>query len=173
MLSATNLTKIWKYWGSAVCEIKSFVAVRGLDLRLILHRETQYTMKARMEETTGGCWVFRKFSHMCFRLFWSRCEDCWKCRDCLLASVPELHSCWILMGPRCRPNDFYSILLKYFNVTRVWNSYELVMYKPKMKYYHERKQPVRNVCKENTEFKNLNARNSFLKVPQLPCNVND
>ena len=112
---------------------KNFLAVHGLDLRLIPRRETQYTMKARMEEgvATEGCQVFRKCSHLWFRLFFSCCEDCWKCRDWLLASIPELHSCWILMGPGCRPKDFYSILLRYFSVTRVWNSYELVMYKPK------------------------------------------
>lgn len=74
---------------------KNFVAVHGLDLRLIPHRETQYSMKARMEEGVAveGCQVCRKCSHLCFRLFLSCCEDCWKCRDCLLASIPELHSC--------------------------------------------------------------------------------
>lgn len=61
------------------------VAVQGLDLRLMPHRETQYALKARMGEGTApeGWWVFRKCSQRCFRLFLPCCEDCWKCRDCL------------------------------------------------------------------------------------------
>lgn len=98
---------------------KNFVAVHGLNLRLIPCRETQYTMKARMKEwvATEGCQVFRKCS-TCILGYFCHVVRTAENVDCLLASLPELHSCWIPMGPRCRPKDFYSILLRYFSLTK-------------------------------------------------------
>lgn len=37
--------------------------------------------------------------------------------ETLPVSIPQLYSCWIPVGPACRPQD--SVLLRYFSVAEV------------------------------------------------------